>query len=1439
MAMKKRISKGVLFSVILLLMLATLTVRISNVSANTTTTENLVFFKDVRSFSYFQTETLLDSNNNSHLFYRINFDNGSFVIYHVLQDSIIEVDRDYYSMWIFEAVEINGTVHLIYNFVGQIYNSVTKVYSWNDGDTSVTTIHFTHDYLDFFDVFIDDISYHVVTAESLYDLDTRITHIRKFMNGTEVIENHSLSYPIWDLREILFVDNQLFAFYETYSFNESVYSTYMLLIGITEVGYYNSTVLKLVDNYYNPQIFVNENKQFYLILTTDNKLSTISFGINETITQNDFHYVYLDDYYWGDYNVFIYENVSYISYTEWDFYYLLDIVPGNVDLDNVDKTLTIIKDDNVTLQKNEVVLEEYSRTYPYVSQSYFVCENGSYLAHYFSKIDSKEIEGYKFVDKYVFALKISTDLDIYIPESAFMYNLKSYSAFAYFWIKYWSAIVVPILSLGLIYAVLRKQINRSIKKMVKFLTRPIIPNVEKWKLVFINLWLFIKNASNLIFTLWKANKKRLVISLLGLTILASIIVTSTTLFDSKRSSLIIQYVESAEPGHDYYLSLEYSTIFAESNEAAQNYINENYTDMAMSAIMNRIVSSTSLFSSIIEDYYYFLKSTLITYNISTGYTDYAYVNYFGFQQNYTSVFEQLLSEGNLPTNHNEVMINSYDALYEGINVNDVITLNASSEASFVDYPKINATVTGIYSLPPRSLAKSICEEYNLPSDPMTELLNSWEFSVVSFTPYYLENFENISTYDFRFKGGVQFVYDFSDFDQKDLSVLIDEIEMLQEDGPFPLVFDSNGSWYIMGELEYIFQNIGFEMQTTQFLIIFLSIPILYLALFLTFEVNEIFSTSFEQEIRILSSKGVSTGMITFIYSTMKFFESLVATFLGFGVNILILPALLKINKFLTFDTPLYSLNLASLPAAMGSTFLLLVIISVPRIIKISKTKKKVEKPPRKFIQLMKNIRIHYILTMLFGAGLTVLSFYLLQLSIVDVDPLGVSAILVIFIYLMGIGIMIALLGLGLLLRDLHKIFMIAISKTAWAIKRNLFSFSLVEIRSDIKLFNNTFLTYLILASLVIPFTVSPMLIQEKSVTEAYFYGGSDLYVTNWNDYNASLAADVLAYPEVESLTNVTHLYGSYHFSNFEIYLLNDSDDFLSTSYKPKKSMFDNWDSSVEQLNNSQNMLVSDSFKEYIAGGEDVYYFIREDPVNDTLIEFSLINTFDYFPIVYDDGPLDENNPYYSERGFALVMTMDNFKLIADLIEISLISFERLLINISDKANPEDVTTKIKTDLGIEVLSSAEIADVILFTLIPFYSVLVAEFVFGILICIAAVVFTSLSNPLKILQRRIVKHDILKKIGIPTNRIIFLSAFEIFLACILPGLALGAGGGYGLLSLFSWIFVNPPYVDSLPINIAIPYYVGLVIFLGIPLLFYSIFVVSMSRNFAKYRPKNLE
>jgi hypothetical protein len=139
---------------------------------------------------------------------------------------------------------------------------------------------------------------------------------------------------------------------------------------------------------------------------------------------------------------------------------------------------------------------------------------------------------------------------------------------------------------------------------------------------------------------------------------------------------------------------------------------------------------------------------------------------------------------------------------------------------------------------------------------------------------------------------------------------------------------------------------------------------------------------------------------------------------------------------------------------------------------------------------------------------------------------------------------------------------------------------------------------------------------------------------------------------------------------------------------------------------------------------------------------------------------------------------------------------------------------------------------------PFYSMVAAEFVISMIVCIIAIIFISMSNPIKILQHRTHKYDRLKKMGISTKRIVRLSIWETFFSGVFPGLIVGTGIGFLLTYLFisatkryfyagiNFLYIFPPLAIVLS-------------FIGAPLLFFTIFYLSMKRNYARYMPRNIE
>jgi len=432
----------------------------------------------------------------------------------------------------------------------------------------------------------------------------------------------------------------------------------------------------------------------------------------------------------------------------------------------------------------------------------------------------------------------------------------------------------------------------------------------------------------------------------------------------------------------------------------------------------------------------------------------------------------------------------------------------------------------------------------------------------------------------------------------------------------------------------------------------------------------------------------------------------------------------------------------------------------------------------------------------------------------------------VLVYLAGIGILIIIMGIFLLLKEIHRAILIYYSKITWQRRKSKLAFSLVEVRSDIRVFNNTFLTYMILIGILLPFIISPLTIQNKVSNEAYFYGGSDLYINRWLDIDPSIRILLSSYSEIESLTNITVYHNVYGVAVFNILTFENPDTFLSTSFQPPDYLTTDWRKSITSLSDTQTMLVSSPFYTYIAHEEQTFTFL---PIG---YEFTITNIFNYFPIFYDIG----DNVFTQE--YSLVTTLENYLKINSSSSFIGYSVDRMLIKVKALVNHEQFAEQLERDLNLDVETSQSNADSRLLNMFPFYSIMVAQFVFGILICLATVIFTSMSNPLKILQRRTTKYDVLKKMGIPTDSLIFLAASEFLIACILPGLLLGGFMGILIVRLFDYLLLflpssNLPYALTMnPIALA-------TIFIGIPIIFYAVFFVAMKYNFAKYMPKNLE
>ena len=165
---------------------------------------------------------------------------------------------------------------------------------------------------------------------------------------------------------------------------------------------------------------------------------------------------------------------------------------------------------------------------------------------------------------------------------------------------------------------------------------------------------------------------------------------------------------------------------------------------------------------------------------------------------------------------------------------------------------------------------------------------------------------------------------------------------------------------------------------------------------------------------------------------------------------------------------------------------------------------------------------------------------------------------------------------------------------------------------------------------------------------------------------------------------------------------------------------------------------------------------------------------------YDLGPYTG----VAGRSRSMIMTVQNVALIEETVSSKASYKDRLLIKLKDGAEFSNTKTTLEEEFLLDVrVVSEEIAEAQSRSY-PFYSMVAAEFVISMMVCIIAIIFISISNPIKILQHRTHKYDRLKKMGISTKRMVRLSIWETFFSGVLPGLIVGTGCNTAYIELQS-------------------------------------------------------
>ncbi len=1407
------------------------------------TDENLfMILKKEGNEANIQTLTLLDDMDNLHYFVLIEYENETFFIVHVINGVANLVVRDEFFEEPFEAFTIPGGVILFYSY--RTFYGVNKflMYQWVNGEISNVEYYSINEFFaippkayifpnrtdDTFDIILTTMTHEggdIVSEIS----KTKIRFFKVYLNGTARAGEHwVIDYEFDYLIDFDYENGTLYAQYRyMYDYNPNhLYFTIVTSMLNTSI----SNFMIISEGGFDPAFFVTEDGYLHTTLIREGTLYSLQYSVNESISFTDFNSTAIGMSHYSDrymfkhdgYQTYIFNSEPYVGTKE----FFAD--------DDLKSKISILDHNHEQANLSEFFIYNVPELDNYHTFYALDYGNGETLFTHTTLLTQKDIPNRKYSASDFIGFYIESNITLSLPSEPITVNLVALTGFSLFWKTAGIYIVSILAGVAVIYVIFRKFFNRTIVGMKNYLLRPMKPQANAIASFFTNIWLFLFNGITTLYILFKTNKKRHLMNLIGMTVLAVIIITSTSIYSSKQKVLISEYTEDISVTNDGVPSLSIVMNYDTQAMGTNNPIISDFNEQAMSEVLTEFKLNYKTMASVIRSYeistFMYMTAMDPLDNTTLG-----ACTYYGISRNYTSILEHMLVNGSLPNNPGEIMMEANLAANLGFGVNDTVLFFGAIRDYYNYYlgdTNVSLTISGLYSGITLEDYNYLLDINDLPYDSAKGLNNIFFGpGVLSFIDNSLPNLDGLFPYYMRLTTYVQFIYDFTDFDPSQMTALKIEQEEIIENNVHFAEFNYNVQWSMSGELNAIIDVLEPKLESSIFLFFTLAVPILYLSLFLIFETNDLYSRSMEQEIEIFQAKGLSTFRIAWNYSLLKLVEAVFATAIGFALSLALIPPLLKMDSFISFNNPFVTISLSSLPLASAFTVFILVIISLPKIIQISSSKKVQQKTPQRVMKLFKRIRLVPIVLIGIGGGIIFGGIQLYNLLYSSVGE-NSGTILMSFIYIAGMGALFALLGIGLLLKDLHSIIMIIISKIAWNFRKTIRTFSLIEIRSDIHIFNNIFLTFFLLVGITLPSIICPLSVQFNFEKDAIFRTGTDMYVNNWLDQNTSLLPEIRNITGVNAVTNTSIVDAYYQGNSLNVLTIENLTEYLSVVEPPPKRMYRNWEKDLNLLASNRSMLVTAHFHQEVADDYDAFTFSDYDAEH---VETMLIRgEFDYFPTFYETGPFTLG---VTKRINALVMTQANYLWIEDtLIEFGRYK-DRLMIQLVDGADYEEVKSVLE-ELGLNVESAAEEAEKTQFESYPFYSIIAAEFAISILICLIAIVFVSISNPIKILQQRTNKNDRLKKMGISTKKIIRLTAIETLISGVLPGVLLGVGFGYAIITLF--ITATQSYFYS-GINFLLVFSPAALIisFIVAPGLFFGIFYLSMRRNYARYLPRNLE
>ena len=349
--------------------------------------------------------------------------------------------------------------------------------------------------------------------------------------------------------------------------------------------------------------------------------------------------------------------------------------------------------------------------------------------------------------------------------------------------------------------------------------------------------------------------------------------------------------------------------------------------------------------------------------------------------------------------------------------------------------------------------------------------------------------------------------------------------------------------------------------------------------------------------------------------------------------------------------------------------------------------------------------------------------------------------------------------------------------------------------------------------------------------QALFMNGSDIKVENWHKRMGMSIGDIEALEGVESVTHIRlhnmkvitiEVVSPLSFKTAPVSILEiNSTNFIPTFYEPPSQLeVENWDK-IRDLDEDTIIMSEAAMDHYFLDVGDRYKFENVLMTLDHSVR--VIADFNLFPVFYFEADAEEES-------LMMVVTNECFEYLSAIDPSINKITDEVYIKLNDKSAIDAIAKEIYDKAGL-LPKSYEVMKDSLKT--PLYNIFVIEMILSLFVAATVLVFSSFTTAIKILEKRTIKHDIMKKLGLTINRIINMSTIQTMIAAIIPSLAIGAVVGF--LTVGPTLIQLNFGVEPFGTYVLYPIVLLVILFVGIPVLVYLGLNYFLRREFGKYAP----